>query len=185
LRCLSYKEINYKKEFIVEDCNSSSNWKLNRFGNKTQISNQDDPTKCIQLWTIHENWNGPNLLLSECDRNNQRQLFNYEENEYFEWIGRINHQNKVFQKGCLTVDDRYELEIWAGELMGNKKVLLLLNKGLSEGKIEFQFDRIGMSGIWKFRDLWKHVDIGNFQNVFEISLKSHESVIFLLEQVVA
>jgi alpha-galactosidase len=77
---------------------------------------------------------------------------------------------KVYQNGSL--------EIYNKPLSDGTTAVLLLNRGDSPADLTITWDKIGLKGKQKVRDLWERKDLGEFNNSFTASnLSKHEHML--------
>jgi hypothetical protein len=177
-RCLTSKN----NVVYVSSCDNAQKWKINPMGNMQSISNEQG-NKCIKVWKDGF-WNGPNVHLDDC-RRELNQVFNISGDSYIRWKFLINtHLPEKLRTAdvCVHVDSIPDLEIWAGPLTNSRFVVLLHNRGLENSKIKIDFARLGLVGKWKIRDLWKHQDLGEFENNFSSEIRSHASMTLILSK---
>ncbi len=68
-------------------------------------------------------------------------------------------------------------EIWARPLEDGSMAVGFFNRGLFEDKVAIGFDRLGLKGPQKVRDLWWQKDLGNFRNEFVSAVPAHGVVL--------
>ncbi|AQT69427.1 Alpha-galactosidase A precursor [Anaerohalosphaera lusitana] len=67
--------------------------------------------------------------------------------------------SRVMQNGSL--------EVWAKDMEDGSKALGFFNRhGLLAKDIKIDWDTLGISGKWKFRDLWRQKDVGTYSGSF-------------------
>jgi alpha-galactosidase len=74
--------------------------------------------------------------------------------------------------------DEGPLEIWVKPLADGNCAVGLFNRGASTLKVTLDFDRLGITGSAKLRDLWEHKDLGTLQRSYTAEVPKH-GVIFL------
>jgi len=74
--------------------------------------------------------------------------------------------------------DEGPLEIWVKPLADASRAVGLFNRGESALKVTLDFDRLGITGSAKLRDLWEHRDLGTLQRSYTAEVPKH-GVIFL------
>ena len=70
------------------------------------------------------------------------------------------------------------LEVWAKPLEDGTQAVGLFNRGPRESKVTVRWSDLGIMGEKGVRDLWRQEDLGQFQNAFEASVRSH-GVVFV------
>ncbi len=74
------------------------------------------------------------------------------------------------------------VEVWAGELSGGNTAVVLFNRSNRAQNITAFWNDIGLeSGAWKHaKDVWKHQDLGDYQDSFTSLVESHDVVAIVL-----
>jgi len=72
------------------------------------------------------------------------------------------------------------LEIWTKPLANGSTAALLINRGEDTESVTLQFKDAGVFGSKKVRDLWAHMDLGNFTNTFSAGIPRHGVVLVTL-----
>jgi alpha-galactosidase len=74
-------------------------------------------------------------------------------------------------------------EVWAKELKGGTRAVVLLNRGDIPTAISFTWDEIGYPNelLAKVRDLWAGKDSGEFRGKFSASVPSHGVVMVIVK----
>ena len=70
-------------------------------------------------------------------------------------------------------DERDGMEIWARPLADGSIAFAMLNADEEERRIEIPFGKLGMSGKWAVRDLWRQRDEGTFCDAYSASVPGH------------
>lgn len=70
-------------------------------------------------------------------------------------------------------DERDGMEIWARPLADGSIAFAMLNADEEERCIEIPFGKLGMSGKWAVRDLWRQRDEGTFGDAYSASVPGH------------
>ena len=73
-------------------------------------------------------------------------------------------------------------EIWYGQMKDGSWVVGLFNREQSAATRTLELSKIGLSGSWKARDLWKHVDEGTVTDKIEAIIPSHGCKIIKLSK---
>lgn len=76
-------------------------------------------------------------------------------------------------KSALPVVKTQEYQIWVKDLEDGNKAIGLFNLTKNEMKISIDWDKAGLSGNQKVRDVWRQQNLGVFNNSFETSVLSH------------
>ncbi len=76
-----------------------------------------------------------------------------------------------------------DVRILAKPLEDGSKAVGLFNLSKSEAKIELEFDKAGMKGKCKVRDLWRQEDLGEFNDKFEAAVPAHGVALLTLKKV--
>jgi alpha-galactosidase len=79
-----------------------------------------------------------------------------------------------------------DLEVWVkqlGSYTGNKKAVLLFNRGSASASISVTWDEIGLltNKAATVRDLWSHKDIGSVTGTYSATIGSHDVAMLLIE----
>lgn len=73
-------------------------------------------------------------------------------------------------------------EIWYGQMKDGSWVVGLFNREQSAATRTLELSKIGLSGSWKARDLWKHADEGTVADKIEAIIPSHGCKIIKLSK---
>lgn len=73
--------------------------------------------------------------------------------------------------------DNGKLQVWAKPLKDGSKAVALLNRDVTARRITVSWNDIGISGEWLVRDLWEHVNRGNFGSQYTAQVPSHGTVL--------
>ena len=74
-------------------------------------------------------------------------------------------------------------EIWYGQMKDGSWVIGLFNRGETMAQRTLDFSRIGLSGRWNMRDLWKHSNEGTVSEKVEVEVPGHGCRILKLTKV--
>ena len=69
-------------------------------------------------------------------------------------------------------------QIWVKELKDGEKAICFFNRSKKEWNLKPDWASYGVDGSAQLRDLWKHEDIGNAGAVSNITVPSHDVVVF-------
>ena len=133
--------------------------------------------KCLDLFDKNNIYNLDQPLLGTS---------NCEENDILKWEYDEKTKTIKSEGKCLsTKPDPDQTEVWAGKLYDGNWTVLLLNRASFSAEVEIKWSEIS-SNITNplVRDLWKHKDLGEFNESYKVSLSSHESQllkIFLID----
>ena len=64
-------------------------------------------------------------------------------------------------------------EMWYGQMKDGSWVIGLFNRSEDTALRSLELSRIGLTGTWNVRDLWKHTDEGKVSEKIEASVPSH------------
>ena len=64
-------------------------------------------------------------------------------------------------------------EVWARPLADGSIAFALLNADEDEKGMAIPFEKLGMRGKWKVRDLWRQSDVGTFADAYSASVPGH------------
>lgn len=70
-----------------------------------------------------------------------------------------------------------KLQVWAKQLGNGSKAVALLNRDTAPHQITVNWADIGISGKWMVRDMWEHIDKGEFTQGYKAEVESHAAVI--------
>ena len=118
---------------------------------------------CIEV----ESYSGPVVDVNKCTKSH---------NQFWERDEKLN--NLKYFELCITPEKLDDIiEVWAGELENGDYVVLLLNRGKIERKIEAFWKDVGIGegATVLVRDLWEKKDIGEFINSFSDNVPPHSS----------
>lgn len=73
-------------------------------------------------------------------------------------------------------------EIWYGQMKDGSWIVGLFNREQSAATRTLELSKIGLSGSWKARDLWKHADEGIVTDKIEAIIPSHGCKIIKLSK---
>ncbi|WP_298238961.1 putative Ig domain-containing protein [uncultured Algibacter sp.] len=150
---------------IVGDVNSSS------IGPRLEptLLTPDEQYTHISLWTL---WAAPMLIGCPIDYMNSFTLNLFKNYELIDI-----HQDSKAIPG-ITVYDKDGLEVVVRDLSDGSKAIGLFNKNETEQVVKMDWKTVGLSeGPKKFRDVWRHKDIGTFENSFSASVRPHGTVL--------
>lgn len=83
----------------------------------------------------------------------------------------------------IVVDDGGSKEVWVKKLSDNRMAVALLNKGDKPAVIQFTWKELGIKGERKLRDLWKHKNLGEFENTFKSGeIPGHGALVVLMRK---
>ncbi len=90
-------------------------------------------------------------------------------------------QDPLGVQGTLVASPATDVQVWAKKLSGTDTVAVaLLNRGSSAASITAPWSAIGLpAGSATVRDLWSHMDLGNFDNSYTASSVPSHGVVML------
>ncbi|CAF0819373.1 unnamed protein product [Didymodactylos carnosus] len=93
----------------------------------------------------------------------------------------VNQDALGVQGKKIRLDLQNDLEVWAGPLADGAQVVLLFNRSLRTQGITVFWTEIGFNEkqIATVRDLWKHEDLGNFQQYYNATAIDSHGVVML------
>jgi len=118
---------------------------------------------CIEV----ESYSGPIVDANKCTGSHNQA-----------WSIDEKYSNLKYFELCITPEKLNDIiEVWAGELENGDYVVLLLNRGKIERKIEAFWKDVGFGegAKAKVRDLWEKKDIGEYTNSFSADISPHSS----------
>ncbi len=71
------------------------------------------------------------------------------------------------------VAERGEAEVWKKELEDGSLAVGLFNRAEVAQAVTVKWEDIGVDGEQALRDLWRHEDLGNFENEFSVKIPRH------------
>lgn len=77
------------------------------------------------------------------------------------------------------ISDKDSMEVYAKPLADGTVAVLFLNKGTAPQKIVVNWNKLGLSGKQKVRDLWQQKDLGFFDSNFVSNSLSKDEVLFI------
>ncbi|CAF1278050.1 unnamed protein product [Didymodactylos carnosus] len=94
---------------------------------------------------------------------------------------KVNQDALGVQGSKIRLDLENDLEVWAGPLADGAQVVLLLNRSLRTQGITVFWNEIGFNKtqIATVRDLWKHEDLGDFQQYYNATAIDAHAVVML------
>jgi alpha-galactosidase len=75
-----------------------------------------------------------------------------------------------------------DLEVWQKPLSGGDYAVGLLNRSQGVRDITADWKYLDISGSYKARDLWKHKDIGVYDDKITLSIKPHQMIVLRLSK---
>ncbi len=71
------------------------------------------------------------------------------------------------------------VEVWARELSGGARGVLLLNRGETAARVEVTWDCVGgsRSDVAFVRDLWERQDVGRRSEGYDVTLQPHSAAL--------
>jgi alpha-galactosidase len=72
--------------------------------------------------------------------------------------------------------DHGKLQVWVKQLEKGSKAVALLNRDAAARQMTVNWSDIGISGKWRVRDLWEHVDKGSSADRYTAEVPSHGTV---------
>jgi alpha-galactosidase len=69
------------------------------------------------------------------------------------------------------------LEVWAKPLADGTVAAGLFNRGLQEARVTAKWSDLGLEGKQNVRDLWRHKDLGAFDQAFATAVPAHGAVL--------
>ena len=66
-----------------------------------------------------------------------------------------------------------KLQVWVKKLKNGSVAVALLNRDTTAQQITANWSNMGISGEWRVRDLWEHVDKGKFSHAYTADVPSH------------
>ncbi|MDP6908093.1 MAG: glycoside hydrolase family 27 protein [Flavobacteriales bacterium] len=85
-------------------------------------------------------------------------------------------QDPLGKQGRKIVDEG-KYEIWMKELESNEKAICFLNRSRKPWVVEPDWKALGISSDKNIRDLWKHEDVGNVNDVRSFTVHPHDVVV--------
>jgi hypothetical protein len=73
-------------------------------------------------------------------------------------------------------------EAWARPLSGGAMALGFFNRGDAPRRVDVSWKALGISGVYRVRDLWWHQDIGKAKDLYSVYLLPHTSVMVRLDR---
>lgn len=73
-----------------------------------------------------------------------------------------------------------KLQVWAKPLQNGSKAVALLNKDTTSRKMTVNWSDLGISGPWRVRNLWEHVNKGKCTGRYTVEVPSHAAVLLKL-----
>jgi alpha-galactosidase len=70
-----------------------------------------------------------------------------------------------------------QIQVWSKLLKDGSKAIALFNRGETKQTISISKSDLGLSGNCFIRDLWKHEDLGKFNNLYTVWINPHETVL--------
>ena len=91
------------------------------------------------------------------------------------------NQDKLGYQGRVVATPGGDLEVWSKELSEpNTRAVALFNRGSGNPAMTVQWSDIGLPpGAATVRDLWKHEDLGTFNDSYTASNVASHSVVML------
>lgn len=149
---------------VVGDVNSSSK------GPRLEPTNltPDEQYTHVTLWTL---WAAPILLGCPVENMDAFTLNLFMNAEVLDV-----HQDTAAIPG-MTVYNQDDLEIIVKDLADGSKAIGLFNRNDTERVVEMDWDTVGLTGMTKLRDVWRHHDIGEFNERFSATVRPHGSLL--------
>jgi len=91
-------------------------------------------------------------------------------------------QDSLGIQGSVVLEFPSFSQIWLKDLIRGEKAIAVLNRSEKTEKITLKWNELGISGIWKVRDLWEHADKGVFAEEFTVSVQAHEAIVLRLSK---
>ena len=152
-------------------CSNSLNQEWYYDNNTKQIISNFDPNKCLDL----SDHIGPSVQTYLCDEKIQSQKWIYDE---------IEHTLKTNGKCLTSINNDEVIEIWKGKLQNNAYAILIVNRGSIEYNTEIIFNKIGFNEKkLKLRNLWEKKDLGEFEDKFNVTIKTHDCIFLKFSQI--
>ncbi len=85
------------------------------------------------------------------------------------------------EQGKRVIKEENGREVWVKNLSGNRKAVLLLNRGDQVSEISFTAAEIGLKGKASLRDLYAKADLGKFSGTYTRKLEPHACVFLILK----
>jgi regulation of enolase protein 1 (concanavalin A-like superfamily) len=86
-------------------------------------------------------------------------------------------QDSLGMQGHKARDDG-DFEVWSKLLKDSSQAVILFNRSSSEKRMSVAWEEIGFEAdaLLRVRDLWKHADVGYFQDSYSATVPSHDVV---------
>ena len=85
-------------------------------------------------------------------------------------------------KQAKRIRDDGDTEVFAKPLLNGSWAIGLLNRSEKEEKISVTMKEIGLKDKWSIRDIWKHKDLGLFDEKFVVDVPSHGCTVIRIEK---
>ena len=145
-------------------CSNSLNQEWYHDNETFQIISNLDPNKCLDL----SDHIGPSVQTYPCDEKIESQKWIYDEDE---------HTLKTNGKCLTSINNDEVIEIWKGKLQNDAYAVLIVNRGSIEYNVDVLWNETGFNDKKvKLRDLWEKKDLGEFEEKFNVKIKSHDCV---------
>lgn len=73
-----------------------------------------------------------------------------------------------------------DAEVWVKELKNGSKAIGLFNRGSEPNAVRVTWDEADLVGKKSVRDLWRHKDLGNFENEFSLMVPAHGAILLCI-----
>jgi alpha-galactosidase len=92
-------------------------------------------------------------------------------------------QDALGKQGARIRDDG-DLEVWAKDLTGSAKVVVLFNRGTAAANLKVSWAELGLGAgaSLKVRDLWAKKDLGVFTGRHEALVPAHDVVMLRVQE---
>ena len=178
--CLSVGSDNYLFAVNCELANISRVW--SHVKNTQKIHLDGNQSECIMLSKAHMGQS----TLRPCEDSSLMPLtldFSGESDDkpdQNKWFS-IRHKYAM----CASVNSIPETDIYVGTLSNSSHVVVFLNRDLQSQTIELLWDHLHWprKTLFKFRDLYRRIDLGEFKSNFTSTLNPQSAAIFKLSPV--
>ena len=91
----------------------------------------------------------------------------------------VNPAKRISQQGTRNA----RTEVWVRDLKDGSRAAGLFNRGNEAMEVVLNWNDAALSGKWVARDLWKHTDLGEFNDKISLQVPAHGSVLLKLTPV--
>lgn len=69
------------------------------------------------------------------------------------------------------------VQVWVKKLADGSMAVALLNRDTLSQQVSVDWRDIGLTGEWRVRDLWEHLDCGKFNQAYTTNVPSHAAAL--------